>query len=194
MLVAPITVRPGAQPLTGDGAGYRGTFTLERSGGQLSVVNTVALEQYLCGVVPSEMPAGWSSAAYKAQAIAARSYALASLQPSSPFDLYSDTRSQALWRHRRARRPRRESAVGATSGKVLMYDDQVIAAYYDSDSGGRTAAVQDEFAGHAPEPYLVSVLDPFDRIDPHHSWRGRPAAPPSSRVASTCRSPTSASS
>jgi SpoIID/LytB domain protein len=170
VLVSPIAVEAGAQPLTFDGTGYRGSFTLERSAGRLSVVNTVPLERYLRGVVPSEMPAGWSPAAYKAQAIAARSYALASLQPSATFDLYSDTRSQA-YGGIAAETPETNLAVGATAGKVLMYDDQVIAAYYDSDSGGRTAAVQDVFAGHAPEPYLVSVSDPFDRIDPHHSWR-----------------------
>jgi len=169
-LVPPVSIEAGAAPLTFDGTGYRGSLTLDRAAGRLAVVNTVPLERYLRGVVPSEMPAGWSPAAYKAQAVAARSYALASLHPRARFDLYSDTRSQA-YGGIRSERPETDLAVGATAGKVLTYDAHVIAAYYDSDSGGRTAAVQDVFAGHAPEPYLVSVSDPFDRIDPHHRWR-----------------------
>jgi stage II sporulation protein D len=170
VLVPPIAFAAGAAPLTYDGAGYRGSLTLDRTAGQLAVVNTLPLERYLRGVVPSEMPADWSAAAYKAQAVAARSYALASLHPAATFDLYADTRSQA-YGGIPAERPETNLAVGATAGKVLTYDDRVIAAYYDSDSGGRTAAVQDSFAGHAPEPYLVSVSDPFDRIDPHQHWR-----------------------
>ena len=170
VLVPPITFDAGAAPLTFDGAGYRGSLTLERTAGHLAVVNTLPLERYLRGVVPSEMPVDWSPAAYKAQAIAARSYTLASLNPAATFDVYADTRSQA-YGGIASERPETDLAVGATSGKVLTYDDRVIAAYYDSDSGGRTAAVQDAISGHAPEPYLVSVSDPFDRIDPHHNWR-----------------------
>ena len=52
------------------------------------------LERYLRGVVPSEMPGTWGAQAYFAQAVAARSYALATLKSGSPFDLYADNRSQ----------------------------------------------------------------------------------------------------
>ena len=169
-LVPPVAVEPGAQPLTLDGAGYRGSLLLERTAGSLAVVNTLPLERYLRGVVPSEMPWHWSAAAYEAQAVAARSYALASLHPAAAFDLYADNRSQA-YGGIRSERPETNLAVGATAGKVLTYDDRVIAAYYDSGSGGRTAAIQDVFSGHSPEPYLVSVSDPFDRLSPYHRWR-----------------------
>ena len=57
-------------------------------------VNVLPLDRYLRGVVPWEMPNQWSSQAYEAQAVAARSYALATLKPGSPFDLYPDNRSQ----------------------------------------------------------------------------------------------------
>jgi SpoIID/LytB domain protein len=169
-LVSPVTVEPGGQPLTFDGKGYRGSFLLERSAGGLMVVNVVPLERYLRGVVPSEMPSQWSPAAYQAQAVAARSYALASLRPAARFDLYADNRSQ-VYGGIRSERPETNLAVGATAGKVLTYDDRVIVAYYDSDSGGRTAAVQDVFPGDAPEPYLVSVSDPFDARSPNRRWQ-----------------------
>jgi stage II sporulation protein D len=169
-LVPPITVKAGAQPLTFDGAGYRGSLLIERTETGLAVVNTISVERYLRGVVPSEMPEHWSAAAYKAQAVAARSYALASLRPDSIFDLYADTRSQ-VYGGIASERPETNRAVGATSGKVLTYRDSVIPAYYFSDSGGRTAAVQDVFVGHSPAPYLVSVADPFDWIAPNFRWR-----------------------
>jgi stage II sporulation protein D len=169
-LVPPVTVSPGEQPLTFDGTGYRGSFLLERSAGRLAVVNTVPLERYVRGVVPSEMPSQWSAAAYKAQAVAARSYALASLNPAARFDLYADNRSQ-VYGGIPSERTETNLAVGATAGEVLTYDDRVIVAYYDSDSGGRTAAVQDVFPQDSPEPYLVSVSDPFDAPSPNRRWQ-----------------------
>ena len=169
-LVPPLTVEPGEQPLTLNGAGYRGSLVVERVAGGLSVVNTVPLERYVRGVVPSEMPADWSAAAYEAQAVAARSYALANLHPASTFDVFSDNRSQ-VYGGIRSERAETNLAVGATAGKVLTYDDRVIAADYDSDSGGRTAAIQDVFPTATPEPYLVSVSDPFDGGSPNRRWQ-----------------------
>jgi stage II sporulation protein D len=169
-LVAPVTVKPSTQPLTLDGTGYRGSLLLERNAGGLTIVNTLPLERYLRGVVPSEMPQHWAAAAYEAQTVAARSYALASLHPAATFDLYATNRSQ-VYGGIRSERPETNLAVGATAGEVLTYDDRVITAYYDSDSGGRTAAIQDVFSGQPPEPYLVAVSDPFDGASPHHRWR-----------------------
>src|SRR5436305_14959481 len=74
-------------------------------------------------------------------------------------------------------------AIGATAGQVLTYGGHVIVAYYSSTSGGRTAAVQDGFPGHAPEPYLVSVPDPYDSISPHHAWPTTVLSP--TRIAAT---------
>jgi len=169
-LVPPVSVEPGAQPLTLGGHGYRGSLTLLLSGGQFSVVNTVPLELYLRGVVPAEMPGRWQPQAYEAQAVAARSYALATLNPSAPFDLYADNRSQ-MYGGIAAEQPVTDDAVGETTGQVVEYEGQVITAYYDSNSGGRTAAVQDVFTGRRPEPYLVSVSDPYDSLSPYHRWR-----------------------
>jgi len=169
-LVPPLTVEPGVQPLTLDGAGYRGTLTLLRSGAGLTVVNTLPLELYLRAVVPSEMPRGWLAAAYEAQAVAARSYAFATRDTSGPFDFYADSRSQ-VYGGIGAETPATNAAVGETAGQVLSYGDRVIAAYYDSDAGGRTAAVEDVFPGMSPEPYLVSVSDPYDSQSPYRRWQ-----------------------
>src|SRR5207237_7122260 len=170
VLVPPIRVEPGAQPLVLDDVGYRGALTLLRGKGGLSVVNTVSLELYLRGVVPSEMPEHWLLQAYEAQAVAARSYALASLRPAAPFDLYADGRSQ-VYAGIAAETGATNDAIGQTAGQVLSYEGSVIRAYYDSDSGGRTAAIEDVSAGSAPRPYLVSVSDPYDSLSPSRHWR-----------------------
>jgi stage II sporulation protein D len=169
-LVPPVSIVAGAQPLTLDGRAYRGSLVLERAGTTLSAINIVPLERYLRGVVPSEMPEHWHAQAYQAQAVAARSYALACLNPGASFDLYADARDQ-VYGGIAAEQPQTNGAVGTTAGRVLTYGGHVITAYYGSSSGGRTAAVQDVLPTRAAEPYLVPVRDPFDSIAPLHRWR-----------------------
>jgi len=147
---------------------YRGTFTVTSDGKQLTLVNTVPLEQYLYGVVPSESPKTWPAEALKAQAVAARSYALAQRKTSGPFDVYPDTRSQ-VYGGVSAEAPTATAAVDATSGEVLTYGGKIATTYFYSSSGGRTAASSDVWKG-APIPYLVSVADPYDTASPYHNW------------------------
>jgi stage II sporulation protein D len=175
-LKAPLRFEPGAQPLTVGGNGYRGDIVVKPRAGGLMVVNVLPLDRYLRGVVPWEVPHGWHEAAYDAQAVAARSYALATLEPTADFDLYSDDRSQ-MYGGIRAETARTNLAIGATAGLVLTYGGRVITAYYSSTSGGRTAAVQDGLPGQPPEPYLVSVPDPYDAISPHDRWPTRKLSP-----------------
>jgi stage II sporulation protein D len=171
-LKAPLRFEPGIQPLTLGGEGYRGALVVKPKPGGLMVVNALPLDRYLRGVVPWEVPSGWQLAAYEAQAVAARTYTLATLHPGQDFDLYPDDRDQ-MYGGIRAERPQTNLAIGATAGRVLTYGGHVIVAYYSSTSGGRTAAVQDAFPGLQPEPYLVSVPDPYDTISPHHAWPTR---------------------
>jgi stage II sporulation protein D len=171
-LTPPLRFQAGIHPLTLGGVAYRGTFTVKPKPGGLMVVNALPLDRYLRGVVPWEVPVGWHMASYEAQAVAARTYTLATLKPNDDFDLYPDDRSQ-MYGGIKAERPQTNRALGATAGQVLTYGGHVIVAYYSSTSGGRTAAVQDGFPGMQPEPYLVSVPDPYDSISPHHVWPTR---------------------
>jgi SpoIID/LytB domain protein len=175
-LKPPVRFRPGVQPLTLGGDGYRGDLVVKPRAGGLMVVNVLPLDRYLRGVVPWEAPTGWQQATYEAQAVAARSYTLATLHPNADFDLYPDDRSQEYGGIRAETEPT-NLAIGATAGQVLTYDGHVIIAYYSSTSGGRTAAVQDGFPGQAPQPYLVSVADPYDSISPRHAWPTRALTP-----------------
>jgi stage II sporulation protein D len=168
-LKPPLRFQPGAQPLQVDFAGYRGDVVVKRKPGGLMVVNVLPLDRYLRGVVPWEVPKGWHEATYEAQAVAARSYTLATLKPGEDFDLFSDTRSQ-MYGGVSAERPQTNLAVGATAGQVLRWDGRTIAAFYFSTSGGRTSSVHDAWPKARQVPYLVSVADPYDYISPHHVW------------------------
>src|SRR5581483_11671253 len=159
----------GAQPLQVDLAGYRGDVVVKQKPGGLMAVNVLPLDRYLRGVVPWEAPAGWHTATYEAQAVAARSYTLAMLKPGEDFDLYPDSRSQ-MYGGIRAERPETNVAIGATAGQVLEWRGQVIPAYYFSSSGGRTSSIHDAWPKMQQVPYLVSVRDPYDYISPHHVW------------------------
>ncbi|HKC21499.1 MAG TPA: SpoIID/LytB domain-containing protein [Gaiellaceae bacterium] len=164
-LPGPLLFQPGAAPLQLKHL-YRGSMQVDVVSGKLRAINIVGLEQYLYGVVPSEMPFGWAPEALKAQSVVARSYALATRRTGA-FDLYPDTRSQ-VYLGIEHEKPSTTSAVDATAGQVVLYQGAVAKTYFFSTSGGRTASAEDIW-GEAV-PYLVSVPDPYDSISPHHSW------------------------
>jgi SpoIID/LytB domain protein len=168
-LRAPLRFGPGAEPLQVDFRGYRGEVVVKAKPNGLMAVNLLPLDRYLRGVVPWEVPKGWHGATYRAQAVAARSYTLATLHPGKDFDLYSDTRSQ-MYGGIAAERPQTNVAVGATAGQVLTWRGTIVPAFYFSTSGGRTASVHDAWPKARQVPYLVSVADPYDYISPHHVW------------------------
>jgi stage II sporulation protein D len=166
-LPGPLTFLPGKSPLALRNP-YRGTFTVSSDGTKLTVVNTVGLEAYTRGVVSSEMPHDWPVEAVKAQAVAARSYALAHRRGGA-FDVYNDTRDQ-VYGGILAETPVGDQAVAGTKRQVLLYAGKVANTFFFSSSGGRTADVTDVFTGSKPTPYLVSVPDPWDTYSPYHDW------------------------
>ena len=166
-LPPPLLFRPGTAPLQFGGP-YRGQLQVNVTGGKLQVINVVPLEAYLYGVVPREMPSHWAPEALKAQAIVARSYALA-VRKTGAFDLYPDVRSQ-VYGGIRAEKPTTNAAIDATAGQVLLYEGRVATTFFFSTSGGRTATPADAWGGSQTIPYLVSVPDPYDSISPHHTW------------------------
>jgi SpoIID/LytB domain protein len=179
-LVAPVQVNPGSQPLQlNDSAGigfardhWHGSFRVIEDGSSLLCVDVVGMEKYLRGVVPSEMPASWPLPALKAQAVAARSYAVATRNPSGDFDAYADTRSQVYGpiEHESAAST---AAVSDTAHQVVWYRHTVATTFFSSSSGGRTSSEQAAWDTTSGEPYLVPVNDRYDNADganPYHTW------------------------
>jgi stage II sporulation protein D len=150
---------------------YRSRMILSRDGNAVLAVNSVGIEQYLYGVVPSEMPASWPAEALKAQAVVARSYALRGRRPGEPYDVFSDVRSQ-VYRGVLAETDATNAAVQGTKGRVVMAGGDVAQTFFFSTSGGRTAANEEGFGG-TPISYLRSVDDPHDDHSPYHTWTAR---------------------
>jgi stage II sporulation protein D len=132
-------------------------------------VKTLALENYVRGVISAEMPSEWPTAALEAQAVAVRTYAITAHAGGTKFDVYSDTRSQ-VYRGVAAETASTNAAALATAGQIVTYAGQPTITYFFASSGGHTESVQNAFPGAAAEPWLVGVPDPYDQ-GPLHSWK-----------------------
>jgi stage II sporulation protein D len=122
------------------------------------------------------MPFDWPLEALKAQAVAARTYALARRESGKPFDLYSDWRSQ-VYGGVDAETEATNRAVEETAGEVVLHQGKVAVTLFHSTSGGRTAAAEDVYGPAAKVPYLVSVPDPWDTASPVHDWEPQALSP-----------------
>jgi stage II sporulation protein D len=145
---------------------YRGNLLAVWQAGRVLFINRVWLEDYLLGVVPSEVPASFPDPVLQAQAILARTFALYRLNPQGLYDLCATERCQ-VYRGRSVETARHTRAVLATRSLIVSYNQQPITAVYHSDSGGHTAAAAEVWGGSVP--YLVSRLDPFAQ-SPGGSW------------------------
>lgn len=123
---------------------YRGNLELLNHLGNIYVINILDLEDYLLSVVPSEMPASWHKEALKAQAIAARTYALYNILNSthSDYHLEADVNSQ-MYTGTMKEHPNSTQAVLETKGMVLIHEDKLIQAFYHSNSGGVTESPEE---------------------------------------------------
>jgi stage II sporulation protein D len=164
------TLLLGGQAGNGHSNGrYRGTlsFTPGALGG-VDVVNALSLEDYVRGVVAWESPSSWPLEALKAQAVAARTYAITTHRSGS-FDQYADTRSQ-MYGGVAAETASTDRAVAQTRGQVVTYGGRPVTTYFFSTSGGRTEDVENSVLGTTPLPWLKSVDDPYDSVSPRHRW------------------------
>ncbi|MBO9532349.1 MAG: SpoIID/LytB domain-containing protein, partial [Solirubrobacteraceae bacterium] len=161
-------VTVGGKALNGISSGrYRGAVELRGT----NVINQVALEDYVRGVVSGESPSSWPAAALQAQAIAARTYAVTTSR-NADFDQYPDVRSQ-VYRGVAGEVATTNAAVAATAGQLVTYKGTPITTFFFSTSGGQTENVENSFLGSTPKPYLRSVKDPWDTASPKHRWQIR---------------------
>ncbi|MBR1754423.1 SpoIID/LytB domain-containing protein [bacterium] len=158
-----VVLRPESGFVSAKNRWYRGLLMIYNLNGKLVVVNKVDIEDYIRGVVPSEMPASWNIEAHKAQAIAARSYALANLgkRAARGYDL-KDTPEDQAYGGASAEKERTNKAVDDTKEVVLIYDLKIIPAYYSASAGGKTKNSGDVWMQNLP--YLQSVPSYDDNI------------------------------
>ncbi len=148
---------------------YKGRIVVLTTDKGLTVINEVDLENYVKGVVPAEMPPAWNIEAHKAQAIAARSYAVANKgkRKHYGYDLKDTPEDQAYYGVS-AETARTNKAVDATKGQVLVHNKKVIPAYYHASAGGWTLPAKKVWGKEVP--YTVSVRS-FDEKVPKNGHR-----------------------
>lgn len=155
---------------------YRGSLTFTSEKGRLRIINTIPLEQYIASVVSGEASDLSHPEAYKAQAVAARTYTLKHYRAHSGegYSLCDSTHCQ-LYTGAAAISPKAAAAALATSGQILVYKGAPAETYYHSACGGHTEDMTHvwPFAG---KPYLVSVKDgpvgrPYCSIAPNFRWK-----------------------
>jgi stage II sporulation protein D len=149
---------------------YRGKLIGRNVGGSLYAINKVGIQPYVQGVIPNEVPASWPKQALRAQAVAARAYALNTRLNGNGYDLYDDTRSQ-VYGGRSSETAATNRATRKTAGQVIKAGDGIATAYFFSTSGGETE--NSEFVFAEPRSYLKAVKDPADHRSPVHRWKVR---------------------
>lgn len=163
-----------ANGLTVDGRGYPGDLLLVPDDGGVVLVNETDLESYLPGVLAGELGSAYPAAALRAQAIAARTYALSRIRrdPDAAWHLADDTSSQAYRGRVGPDDGPLRSAVSDTTGLVLRWDGKLLPTWYHSACGGLTAAARDVF-GEADVPPFTGVPCPFCVDSPRFRYRVR---------------------
>lgn len=140
--------------VTGNGKTYRGSFQIETTN---TIINQLALELYLKGVVPNESYSSWHIEALKAQAVTARSYAAY----KGITGILNDGQSDQVYKGYGTEVSATNRAVDETKNKVVTYNGKVIMTFYYSSSGGRTANYS-EVWNPTSVPYYKSVNDQYD--------------------------------
>ncbi|MFL5843751.1 MAG: SpoIID/LytB domain-containing protein [Solirubrobacteraceae bacterium] len=163
----PLMLNGAAQNGTSGGR-YRGVLEFQSTALGFQTVNAVGLEDYVRGVVGAESPTSWPADALRAQAVAARTYAITT-GGGTNYDQFADTRSQ-VYKGLAVELPSTEAAVAATRAQVVTYAGKPVVTYFFSTSGGRTEDIENSFIGSPAKPWLKSVSDPYDTESPRHRW------------------------
>lgn len=145
---------------------YRGQLRVGVVGGDRVTVNDLALDSYLKGVVPLEIPASWSADAVRAQAVAARTYAAYERRhPKTSAYQICDTGSCQVYGGYDAEHPASNAAIEATRRQILTSGGEPAFTQFGSSSGGWTSA--------GSVPYLPAQRDPYDGWsgNPVHTWQ-----------------------
>jgi len=152
---------------------YRGSIEIDfdKEQRKLNVINIIGIEEYLYGVLKKEISPRWPAEALKAQAVAARTFAIFNMNKyiDKGYNICASTNSQAYGGVNHED-PLTNKAVDETRGVIIAYKGKPINAVYHSDSGGYTEDSENVWGSFLP--YLRSVKSKFEEkvFPPHHTW------------------------
>ncbi len=150
-----------------DGSFYRGQIEISVGESGVAIINTLPLEQYLYSVVGGEMPSNWHIEALKAQAVAARTYAVRRIDPDARFDVCDTTLCQ-VYPGFKSESASTRLAVDSTAGLIAVYDGRSIDALYSANMGGHSADSEDVWGNEVA--YLRAVPSQTDAEALNSSW------------------------
>lgn len=164
----------------GDGAPkYAGILELQKTAEGIALINELPLEEYLCGVVPSEMPASYELEALKAQAVCARSYAYRQMEdyayPEYKAHVNDSTDYQVY--NNSAQVKRSSQAVKETRGEAVRYNGEVVSTYYYSTSSGKTTTMEawgtkpNESNGYLKSVKVKGKSGDYEKDLPWYRWK-----------------------
>lgn len=151
---------------------YKGSLILKKREAGIVIVNRLSLEDYLCGVVPSEMPAYYEEEALKAQAVCARTYACRQKQQKTLGEYGADVDDSVNYQVYNNIQPQEATtqAVWETEGQILCQNGSPIEAYYFSTSSG-TTSTDEVWESQEEASYLKSVACLYDASEPWSKWQ-----------------------
>jgi stage II sporulation protein D (peptidoglycan lytic transglycosylase) len=152
------------------GRSYEGTFIFENDNGNVVAIEWIGLEDYIAGIINLEISSKWPREVIRAQAVAARTYAVYQQKQNAAraFDVESTVTHQVYGGAGSADDVARE-AVGSTAGEVLTFDGAPILALFHSCCGGVTEQAGEVFSNDLP--YLVRKVDPNCTDSPNFFWQ-----------------------
>lgn len=148
---------------------YRGVILIGIEDNNLVFINKLDIESYLYGVLPAEIAPNWPYEVLKAQAVAARSFAIYNLNKNknSLYNL-SDCVLSQVYSGYNIENEMTNNAVNDTKGEVLIYNNEVIQAFFHANSGGRTASSEEVWGGKLD--YLISINDQYSINEKNYKW------------------------
>ena len=159
----------GSEKMRLGGNIYKGDILIRvAANGRLDIIEELPLEDYLYGVLPSEMSPSWPLEALKAQAVASRSYAAKNINPAKDFDV-TDGADMQVYNGTKGINSRILEAVNSTRGEVLKYKGKIITAFFHACCGGRTASAKAAWGEDVVKP-LEGVSDPYCSGAVHYQW------------------------
>ncbi len=148
---------------------YRGAIQFNIEGAYVQPINVVLLEEYLYGLVPSEMPSSWHSEALKAQSVAARTYAYSAIgfskHSANGYNLCDSVHCQ-VYKGVNNEHINTTTAINATVGVVAYSNNTLIEALFSAANGGSTANSEDVWSNEIS--YLRAKEDPYE--NGAHQW------------------------
>ncbi len=165
----PLRLNPAGEFIYLDGRPYRGSIVVSAGEGGLMVVDELALESYLVGVINTEISSRWPVESIKAQAVVARTYAIFNMskKKDAPYDIEGSVLGQ-VYSGAAAEDGAALKAVQETEGQILTYGGEPALTVYHSNAGGMTDSAKDVWQGDYP--YLQAVESPYDKDAPRYTW------------------------